>query len=172
MFIVSIIKKGSTMNKNIEVISENLWAVNFQFVKLGYIKELTFKNENSAKKLAVLSDDGKYIFNKEVNCSLYIPFIQAIMTLNNVELMTKQGFCKVIRILFPKIKEWDDKKIMSFICSDSSIIGNWTIYQNLCVWEIDRRKVEKTWNRKHPIMAIYKKIRKGVKDNGKHWNIN
>lgn len=31
------------MNKNIEVINENLWAVNYNYVKVGYIQELTLR---------------------------------------------------------------------------------------------------------------------------------
>lgn len=33
------------MNKNIEVITNNLWAVSFSFVKMDFIKELSFNNK-------------------------------------------------------------------------------------------------------------------------------
>ena len=151
------------MNSNIEVIGENLWAVNFEYVKNDYIQELSFSNMQSTDRLAVLTDDGIIVLNKAFDYSTYVPFLQAVMTLNKAELVTKQGFCKVIRILIPKIKDWDDKKILNFIWSDSSITENWTIYQNLCRWESERRKTEKNWKKQHPVKALFKKIRKGVK---------
>lgn len=42
------------MNSNIEVITENLWAVNFSFVKMGFIKELSFNNKGDVFALAGL----------------------------------------------------------------------------------------------------------------------
>ena len=151
------------MNSNIEVIGENLWAVNFIYVKNDYIQELSFNNNQSSDKFAVLTDDGKIVLNKALNYSSYVPFLEAVMTLKVSEINTKQGFCKVIRILIPKFKDWDDKKILNFIWADKSITANWTIYQNLCKWESERRKAERNWKKQHPVKALFKKIRKGVK---------
>lgn len=151
------------MNSNIEILDENLWAVNFQYVKNDYIQELTFNNMQSTDRLAVLTDDGKIVLNKEFDYSAYVPFLEAVMTLDASELNTKQGFCKVIRILVPKIKDWSDKQIMQFIWADKSITANWTIYQNLCKWESERRKVERNWKKQHPFLTLVRKIRKGVK---------
>lgn len=39
------------MNGNIEVITENLWAVNFSFVKMNFIKELSFNNPSYMETL-------------------------------------------------------------------------------------------------------------------------
>lgn len=153
------------MNKNIEVISEKVWAVNFNFVKVGYIKELTFKNQESTDCLAVLTNDGTYILNKAVSYSVYVPFIQAVMSLNIAELNSKHGFCKVIRTIVPSIKNMTDEQIIKFIWSDNSITGNWTIYQNLCKWESERRTVEKQYIKKHWFLIGMKKLLKrlGVK---------
>lgn len=53
------------MNRNIEVINENLWAVNQYFVKEGYIKELVTLPECSPEKEdACLKEDGVLILNK------------------------------------------------------------------------------------------------------------
>lgn len=160
------------MNKNIEVISEKVWAVDFNFVKMGYIKELTFKNQESTDCLAVLTNDGKYILNKAVSYSGYVPFIQAVMTLNTTELNSKQGFCKVIRTIAPSIKKMTDDQIIKFIWSDNSITGNWTIYQNLCKWESERRTVEKQYIKKYWFLVGVKKLlkRMGVNYNGKYTN--
>lgn len=156
------------MNSNIEVINENLYAVNFHFITMGYIKELTLTNQETVQKLAFLSEDGKYYLNKAVAYEAYVPFIQAIMKLNDGAIYTKQGFCNVIREVAPSFKKMTDKQIIKFVWSDNSITGNWTIYQNLCKWEFDRRKVQKDFIKQHPFLSLIRKIRKGVKLNGKY----
>lgn len=153
------------MNSNIEVINENLWAVNFNYVKNDYIQELKLKEGTSVDRLAVLTDDGKIVLNKAVDYSVYVPFLKAVMTLDE-ELNTMKGFYKVIRILIPKMEEWDDDRILLFILGKFSVIDNcmiYTTYKNLCKWESARRKIEKYFKVKHPVKALFKKIRKGVK---------
>ena len=153
------------MNKNIEVINDKVWVVNFNFVKVGYIKELTFKNLESSDRLAVLTNDGKYILNKAVDYQSYLPFIHAVMSLTRTELNSKQGFCKVIRTIAPSIKQLTDDQIIKFIWSDNSITGNWTIYQNLCKWETERRTIENQYMKKYWFIISIKQLfkRKGVK---------
>lgn len=52
------------MNKNIEVINENLWAVNQQYVKLGYIKELsTLPGMSPETKPISLTEQGILVLN-------------------------------------------------------------------------------------------------------------
>lgn len=53
------------MNKNIDVINENLWAVNQWYVKQGYIKDLTIL-PGKVPELhdASLTNDGILILNK------------------------------------------------------------------------------------------------------------
>ena len=153
------------MNSNIEVINENLWAVNFNYVKNDYIQELKLKEGTSVDRLAVLTDDGKIVLNKAVDYLVYVPFLKAVMTLDE-ELNTMKGFYKVIRILIPKMEEWDDDRILLFILGKFSVIDNcmiYTTYKNLCKWESARRKTEKYFKVKHPVKALFKKIRKGVK---------
>ncbi|BCJ92841.1 hypothetical protein acsn021_04100 [Anaerocolumna cellulosilytica] len=53
------------MNQNIEVINKNLWAVNQEYVRQGFIKELSIlPGSNPESKDASLSNDGKLILNK------------------------------------------------------------------------------------------------------------
>lgn len=159
------------MNKNIEVINENLWAVNYNYVKVGYIQELTFNHMDNPDRLACITNDGKIVLNKEYDYSVYVPFLEAVMNMDDSELDTKHGFCNVIRTL-TKHEEVSDQEIMKMIWSDSTLTMNWTIYQNLCNWERARRKAAKEYCKKHPFKVLYMKIRKGVKNNGKHSNIN
>lgn len=151
------------MNKNIEVISEKIGAVNFHHVKMGYIKELKFEHANEDDFITIY--DGIYLLNKAKNYSGYVPFIQAVITLNSAELGSKQGFCKVIRNIAPRIKKMTDDQIIKLIWSDNSITGNWTIYQNLCKWEIKRRTFEKQYIKKHWLLIGITKLlkRMGVK---------
>lgn len=53
------------MNKNIDVINENLWAVNQWYVKQGYIKDLTIlQGETPELQNASLTNDGILLLNK------------------------------------------------------------------------------------------------------------
>lgn len=53
------------MNPNIEVIAPDLWAVNFQWVKEGWIKELRFVHDAKCNcEYACLKDDGTIVINK------------------------------------------------------------------------------------------------------------
>lgn len=149
------------MNKNIEVITENLWAVSYQFVNLGYIKELTFNNGGQIARLGCLTDDGKIILNKDLPYSVYVPFLKAVMQMEDSEIDTKHGFCNVIRKLINSSKS--DHEIMQLIWSDSTLTYDWTIYENLCNWERARRKVAKEYSKKHPVMFLMKKIKKSLK---------
>lgn len=149
------------MNKNIEVINENLWAVNYSFVKMNFIKELSFNNSGDVFALAVLTNDGKIIMNKDLPYAVYVPFLKAIMQMKDSEIDTKHGFCNVIRTLTNS--DMSDQEIMHLIWSDSTLTMNWTIYQNFCNWERARRKVAKEYARKHPMMHLLHKGKKLLK---------
>lgn len=153
------------MNNNIEVVNENLWVFNFHYVKMGYIKELSILNHGSETTFAALSNDGKFLINKSLDCSGYIPFFKAVMSLDSTELGSKGGFCKVIRQIAPNTKNMTDKQIIRFVWEDSTITGNWTIYENICKWEFERRKVQKQYIKKHWLSVGINKLlkRMGVK---------
>ena len=143
------------MNGNIEVITENLWAVNFSFVKMNFIKELSFNNKGDVFALARLTNDGRIIMNKDLPYAVYVPWLKAIMQIEDSEIDTKHGFCNVIRTLTETNKS--DKEIMNLIWLDSTLTFNWTIYQNFCNWERARRKAAKEYARKHPVMHLLHK---------------
>ena len=149
------------MNKNIEVITENLWAVNYSFVKMNFIKELSFNNSGDVFALAGLTNDGKIVMNKDLPYAVYVPFLKAIMQMKDSEIDTKHGFCNVIRTLTNSDKS--DQEIMHLIWSDSTLTMNWTIYQNFCNWERARRKVAKEYARQHPVMNLLHKGKRLLK---------
>lgn len=150
------------MNPNIQVITENLWVVNFQYVKMEYIQELKFSHvDNSENKIACIKDDGVIVLNKEFSNVIYsfIPFLKEVMTLKDKELHRKQGFCKVMRALFPRAAVLPDNKIMDLVWKENPDI--WTTYRNACNWETERRQVEKEYMKKHPLLACKKFLKGG-----------
>ena len=149
------------MNGNIEVITENLWAVNFSFVKMNFIKELSFNNQGDVFVLAALRNDGKIVMNKDLPYAVYVPWLKEIMQIEDSEIDTKHGFCNAIRRMTETNKS--DQEIMHMIWSDSTLTYNWTIYQNLCNWERTRRKVAKEYARKHPVMHLMHKGKQFLK---------
>lgn len=149
------------MNGNIEVITENLWGVNFSFVKMNFIKELSFNNKGDVFTLARLTNDGRIVMNKDLPYAVYVPWLKAIMQIEDSEIDTKHGFCKVIRALTNSDKS--DNEIMHLIWFDSTLTYNWTVYQNLCNWERTRRKAAKEYARKHPVMHLLHKRKQFLK---------
>lgn len=87
------------MNGNIEVITNSLWAVNFSFVKMNFIKELSFNDQGNVFALASLTNDGKIVLNKDLPYAVYVPFLKEVMKIKDSEIDTKHGFCNVIRAL-------------------------------------------------------------------------
>ena len=145
------------MNKNIEVINENLWAVNFYYVKMNCIKELKLLDEN-VDDIVKISIDGKMLLNRMYikRMSSMIPVIVAIMKLEDKELHTKQGFCKVMRIIVPKAEKLPDNKIMNYVWKEEPDM--WTTYRNICNWETTRRKAKKEYKKKYPFKTLKKKL--------------
>lgn len=66
------------MNKNIEVISENLYAVNSAYIKMGYIQEFVplSKDVTDGNPYASLTDDGILILKKE---SEFYPILKKLL---------------------------------------------------------------------------------------------
>lgn len=54
------------MNRNIEVVNENLWCVNQYHVQAGFIKELTLLPGTTPDKEIFLTDQGD--FGVEYRC--------------------------------------------------------------------------------------------------------
>ena len=54
------------MNSHIEIIGKDLIAVNFQYVDLGYIKEMHFIETpgKTLKKVVTITEDGYFVINK------------------------------------------------------------------------------------------------------------
>ncbi len=165
------------MNRHIEVIDKDLFAVNFDYVDMGYIKELSFIETpgRTLKKVATVTKDGSFVINKPFDNQAFdqvVRTVKAIMTLKDADFYTKHGFCCWVRGIVPSQIKYTDEQAMQVLkvkgCEDF-----WTIYQNLCEAEKLRRKVKKEWMQNHPLMSFKNFLKqKVVKNNGKHTDIN
>ena len=156
------------MNQNIICISKNLYAVDFHYLREGYIKEFSITCDNADEfvvKVATITNDGKLFLNAAVNYAPYASYAKAIMQLPQKDLYTKKGFCKVIRKVIPKSVKMTDKEIIQRIMGDDKLSMNWTIYENICKWEVDRRKTEKNFKKMYPVHTFIEMM-KGGKTNG------
>lgn len=110
------------MNRNIEVINENLWAVNQYYVKGGYVKELvTLPGCSPEKEDACLTEDGILILNKAS------PVYEVCKGLMIRIIPYSDDLLKSIYELGEKIQNPDPYEFMYF-----HVIG----------WEIKRREVK------------------------------
>lgn len=110
------------MNRNIEVINENLWAVNQYYVKVGYIKEL--KNLPSKKP----EKHGISLTN------------QGILILN-----TADPVYSITRKLLLRIMEHSDEQLQFAVHEIREVQepdGYEKMYLNVLEWEIKRRFVK------------------------------
>jgi hypothetical protein len=138
------------MNPNIQVISENLWAVSFSYVKAGYIKELSFKpNEGNAGMS--YTQDGKLILNKDDEIAMkYVKTLKVIMGFSDTLLNSERGFKIYLRAFFPSLDNLEDAEFIRFLESKRiSIDAQKLIYEKTCNMEKERRMIEKAFRRKH-----------------------
>ena len=111
------------MNKNIEVINENLWAVNSAYIKMGYIPELVPLAEGDISKnpYASLTNDGILILKSE------------------------SEFYPILKNLMQRIMQHTNKQLLYAILKMRSISepdAYEKMYLNVLDWEIKRRYVK------------------------------
>jgi len=103
------------MNPNIEVINENLWAVEFAYVCQGWVKDLTF-NITKSTDYYCFTQDGKVVLNKDKTyCKDMLKILNIIMKFRNEQLGTDKGFHFFLRIFIPKADNLNDQAFAKFI---------------------------------------------------------
>lgn len=134
------------MNPNIEVITPVLWAVNSQWVKAGWISELTPVSERgeSVNQYASLTNDGIMILKKE------------------------SEFYTVLKQIIPKIMQHTDQELQ--LCNQAmneklALNDYERLYLNVMQWEIRRRNVRRIYLQDHP-QTIWGKIKRFLKKVG------
>lgn len=138
------------MNPNIEVIAPDLWAVNFQWVKAGWIKELQPipDVELNSEKYASLKDDGTMVLNKE--SELY-PILKQFM---------------------PKVMQHTDEELSIFnkaLNQKIALDGYERLYLNVMEWEIKRRCVKQAYLLANPKLTLKEKIKKFLRKVGEKY---
>ena len=117
------------MNGNIEVINENLWAVNQYFVKEGYIQELeTLPECYPEKEDACLTTDGILILNKDS------PVYEV---------------CKNLMIRIMSYSDATLKDIFEIMSAVEKPDPYEFLYCGVIGWEIKRRKVKTEYIENH-----------------------
>ena len=121
------------MNRNIEVINENLYAVNMQYVKAGYIAEMKIIPNTKGGQIN-LSNTGKIILDKgAVEYPALKKLFLTCMKKTNEELI----------------------KIMNTPSEDSVD----DLCKNIIGWELKRRIIEIEYKTSQPETPLIKKIK-------------
>ncbi len=149
------------MNPNIEVINENLWVVNFQYVGMGYIRELTFNDKATIDNGMTITNDGKLIFDKSDALMMkYLPVMKAVMCFPDYLLNTERGFCVYVKTLAPKLDNLDNETLVKFLKGKDLYKPHAAIWETACKWEAERRKQKKLYTRKHWFSLWLRKFQK------------
>lgn len=137
------------MNPNIEVIAPDLWAVNFQWVKEGWIKELRFVPDSKCNcEYACLKDDGTMVINKGSEIyPILKKFILKLMQLTDSEL-----------------------EIAAQNLKNKALLDNYErFYLNVVEREIKRRCVKQAYLLANPKPTLKEKIKKFLRKVGEKY---
>lgn len=131
------------MNRNIEVINENLWAVNMQYLKEGYIEELKLIPNTEIGQIN-LSNTGKIILDSEA---------RAYPALKKMFLVFMQ-------------KPTDELMEIMKMPKRDSLDG---LCENVVGWETKRRCVKAEYMKTHPQPTFRDKFIKWMRKKVKIW---
>lgn len=143
------------MNKNIEVINESLWVVDFDHIKMGWIKDISFNNPNPSD-YATFTKDGKIVLNK--NKPIYkvmTRYLSIIMKMHSNHLASDKGFYRFIRSTNPETKKFSNQAMKSFI-EKEKLHSVRQLFFNLSSIEKERRRIQELFNKE------FNQLRKGV----------
>lgn len=125
------------MNKNIEIITPELWATYSEWIKAGYIQELKPIPEKDISQI-MLTDKGVLVIDK--NSKLY----------------------PALKKLFPVVQKMEQEKLERII-EENSNMENLTPLDDLLVnvagWELKRRMVKQTYLGEHSEATLKTRIK-------------
>lgn len=153
------------MNPNIKVINENLWTVNFSYVGMNFIRELTF-DKSTDLDFMTLTQDGKLIMNSGDEVMMrYLPTMKVVMSFPDRLLYTDRGFCSYIKVLVPNLDKLNNNELVAYLKKEDLYINNRAVFDTACKWETTRRQLHKQYIRKHWLSIGINKLLKrlGVK---------
>ncbi|MFL2133716.1 hypothetical protein [Desemzia sp. FAM 24101] len=135
------------MNKNIEVINEHLWLVNFQHLDQGYISELKDVSKNHTD-YKIITKEGTLILDKAYKeGSELVPIFIYVMNLDDKRLRENQAFKSFLAESNPKIENWDEKLMNTYI-GYHHLEAAQKMFNEISVLEQTRRKVKKEYKKR------------------------
>lgn len=132
------------MNRNIEVINENLYAVNMQYVKAGYIAEMKIIPNTKGGQIN-LSNTGKIILDKG---AVGYPALKKLFL--NCMKKTNEELIKIMTI--PAEDSVDD------LC------------KNVVGWELKRRSIEAEYEASKPNLTYRDRFIKWIRKKVNIWH--
>lgn len=138
--------------------------VNFSYVGMDFIKEITFKKTLDSDFMT-LSQDGKLIMNSGDELGQKtLPIMKVVMTLPNRLLGNEGGFCFFVKVWIPKLDKLNNAELLEFV-KQQNLVNLKLVFDTACKWEKKRRQLHKEYIRKHWFSIGIKKLlnRKRVK---------
>lgn len=130
------------MNPNVEIITPELWAVNSEYIKAGWIENLTYLYPENPNPYASLTDNGVLIIRKETE------------------------FYDFLKKMLPRIMRYSDKTLQDFIDILSAKADKdeyEKALQNLVEWEQKRRRVKVEYLKHNKPLSLFEAIKKLLK---------
>lgn len=148
------------MNPNIKVINKNLWVVNFDLVKSGYIKEITLNNLKPNDFITILGN-GKTVLNQadETTMKYTLPIFKVIMGYPDSLLGTDKGFLIYMRAIDPTLDKYDYQRIVQALKNLGIYDAKRNSFDATCKLEVKRRKIEKEYKRKYWFPLMLKNLK-------------
>lgn len=125
------------MNKNIEIITPELWATYSEWIKAGYIQELKPIPEKDISQI-MLTDKGVLVIDK--NSKLY----------------------PALKKLFPVVQKMEQEKLERIIEQNQdleSLDSLSDLWVNVIGWELKRRMIKQTYLAEHSESTLRTRIR-------------
>lgn len=157
------------MNPNIKVIDDKIWMVNFSYVGMNFIQELSFR-ETTASDFITLTDEGKYLLNSADECAMkYLPILKVVTVFPNKLIGTQRGFYSFVKVLAPSADNLTNEQINELL-NQQKLDNLKVVFDTASTWEKTRRQVHKQYLQRHWTSIILNKLfhRKGVNENGKY----
>ncbi len=140
------------MNRNIEVINENLWSVNSVYIRMGYIQELVPLSEGATGEnlYASLTNDGILILKNE------------------------SEFYPILKNLLQRIMGHSDEQLnfaLKKMRKGPKQDAYEKIYLNVLEWEIKRRCVKAEYFASQPKLTFKDKIIMWIRKKVRKWQV-
>jgi len=148
------------MNPNITVVNENLWTVNFSYVGMNFIRELTF-DKTTALDFMTLTQDGKLVMNSADKAMMqYLPVMKVLMSFPDRLIGTDRGFCSYIKVFLPTLDKQPNDKLIELLKEQKLYDAHRQIFNAACRWEKTRRQLHRNFVRKHWFFIAINKLLK------------